>query len=137
MPMSIITTTGGAAYADPFVGPVNHTAQIKIDVSTLTTAEVDAQGYLKPGVAFQKNGALVSASSGQFVYGVTVAPVRIVAPNPSNTTLGADTSDPFIAVATIAQINRDIAEDNLGRAYNANELTAFGAAGCLLSLTNT
>ena len=40
-------------------------------------------------------------------------------------------------VALIGEVNRDIAEDNLGRAYSANELTAFNAAGSMIHLTNT
>jgi hypothetical protein len=66
---------------------------------------------------------------------VTLAPVKIVDENPTNTTLGNDTSDPFIAVAVEGVINRDIAEDNLGRAFTAAELVAFGHSKFTLTAT--
>jgi hypothetical protein len=137
MPISISKTTGGATHASPFVGPVQHTDHIKLDVSTLTIAEVDQFGYLKPGVPLRQNGALVSANSGQFIYGVPIEPIKIVAENPTDVSLAADTSDPLIAVGVIGVLNRDIIEDNLGRAVSANELLAFAAAGCTLHLTTT
>lgn len=135
MPMSsVVLREGGEHYANPFVGPINHPDHVKLDVSTLTTAEVDAYGYLKPGVPLTAAGALVTAG---FVHGVTIEAVRIVSANPTNGTLAADTSDPLIAVARNGLINRDIAEDNLGRAYTAAELAGFVAAGSNFSLTTT
>ena len=135
MPMtSTVLREGGESYANPFVGPINHPAHVKIDVSGLTTAEVDEYGYLKPGLPLTALGARVTAG---FVYGVTIEAVRIVDRNPTNVSLAADTSDPLIAVATIGMVNRDIAEDNLGRAYTAAEIAGFDAAGSKLVLTTT
>lgn len=137
MPIFIKKTAGGAVHANPFVGPIQYTDHIKLDVSTLTIAEVDKFGYLKPGVPLRQNGALVSANSGQFIYGVTIEPIKIVEDNPTDVSLGAETSDPLIAVGVIGTVNRDIIEDNLGRAVSANELLAFAAAGCKIHLTTT
>ena len=50
MPIGITTTAGGTGYANPFVGPINHSVHAKVDISTLLVDEVDADGYLKPGV---------------------------------------------------------------------------------------
>lgn len=136
MPMSITTTAGGTGYGNPFIGGVNHPAQITVDVSGLTTDEVDQYGYLKPGVPLTKAGILVGASPA-FVYGVTFEAQKIVPDNPTNTTLAAVTADPIITVNTIGHINRDVAEDNLGRAYTANEIAGFDAAGSKIALSAT
>lgn len=139
MPMTVSTTTGGTAYTSPFVGPVTHAINKKIDLSTLTVDEVDSDGYLKPGVPIRDNGGLGTLITGaQVLEGVTVEAVKLPITLPrDNTTLAAETGDCFVAIATHGVINRDIAEDNLGRAYNANELTAFAAAGSHFRLTTT
>lgn len=126
----ITKKAGGTSYGNPFISPVNHPANVLIDVSTLTTDEVDSKGYLKPGVPVNKTGDLVTAG---FVYGVTIEATRIAE---DNTDL-ANAPDVFVAVATIAQVNRDIVEDNLGRALTAAEIAGFDAAGSKLSLTTT
>jgi len=136
MPMSVTKTAGGIGYGNPFIGGVNHPAQIKVDVSGLTTDEVDQFGYLKPGVPLTKAGVLVGASPA-FVYGVTFEAQKIVPDNPTNTTLGAVTTDPIITVNTIGHANRDIIEDNLGRALTANEIAGFDAAGSKIALSAT
>ncbi len=135
MPTLISTTAGGLSHGNPFVGVVNHTAQLKPDVSALTAAEIDANGYLKPGVPFQVSGLLVSAAA-QVVWGVTVEATKVAASN-SAADLAAVTVDPFVAVATAGQVNQDIIEDTLGRALSANELSAFAAAGSLIRLLPT
>lgn len=121
----------GDVVALPFVGPVNHTHALRIDVSTLTDAEVDGNGYLRPGVPFQASGALISGAA-QVVFGVNLAPVKIAADNAAATLAAA--ADVDVAVATIGQVNQDAVEDLLGRALSANELAAFAAAGCLIKL---
>jgi hypothetical protein len=138
MPIGITTTTGGTAYASPFVGPVNHVLHVKVDISGLTTDEVDANGFLKPGVPLNNASPAVLVASG-FVYGVTVEAVKLPLATipPTNTTLGTETADCLVAIATHGIVNRDIAEDNLGRAYAAAEIAGFAAAGSKLSLTST
>lgn len=130
-PVSVTTTAGGSVHPNPFVGPVEHRVAIRIDVSTLTSAEVDADGYLKPGVPFQSTGALVSGAA-QSIYGANVEATKIAANNAGATLAAA--ADVDVAVCTIGAINQDILEDCLGRALSANELAAFGAAGCRLVL---
>ena len=131
--LSVVKTLGGIAYAAVIVGAALGITHLKLDVSTLSVNEVDADGYLKPGVPLQKDGTLVSAA-GQSVYGITIAPIKI---RQDNTALAADTSDPVIAISTIALVNLDIVEDNLGRPLSANELAAFNGAGCRIQLTTT
>jgi hypothetical protein len=245
MPIGIEKTEGGTAYASPFVGPVDHTAHVQVDVSALTTTQVDSKGYLKPGVVLTLEGvapvdttgtpqvetATVAGTIGAsgagnatvivtsaamsnspktlsvavanndtaaqvagkirtalaadgdvndaFSVGGTGASVVLTAlqggandatlnisvdngtstgltaaPTSANTTPGvaagsngtvcmvkeatkiaADntalasiTADPFVACATIAQANRDIVEDNLGRSLNAAEIAALNSA---------
>lgn len=135
MPMAIEKTAGGIGYGNPFIGGVNHPAQIKVDVSGLTTFEVDTFGYLKPGVPLTKTGTLVG--SGGFVYGVTVEAQQIVPINPTNTTLGNVTVDPIITVNTVGHCNRDVIEDNLGRALTSDEVTGFDTAGSKVALSAT
>lgn len=136
MPMSITTTAGGIGYGNPWIGGVNHPAQIKVDVSVLTIAEVDQFGYLKPGVPLTKAGILVGAAPA-FVYGVTIEAQKIVPDNPTDVTLAAVTVDPIITVNTVGHVNRDVIEDNLGRALTADEIAGFDAAGSKIALSAT
>lgn len=131
MPINVTNHAGAAAYQNPLIGPFT-VLNLKIDVSTLTTNEVDAYGYLKPGVLFYSDGDQVAA--GEPPYGVSFEPVKLSADD--NTTLATD-DDVIIAVATNCVVNRDIAEDNLGRAYSADELAACLLAGSGVKLTNT
>lgn len=138
MPISVKETAGGQGYGNPLVGKPGPPTHIKLDVSGMTTDEVDAYGYLKPGVPLTSAGILVGASPA-FVYGVVQEAIKLplsVIP-PTNGSLAADTSDPLIALPTSGLVNRDVAEDNLGRAYTANELAGFIAAGSNFSLTTT
>lgn len=121
--------TGDTSYStlDMFVGPVDHTDSVRVDISNLSTDEVDADGYLKPGVPLDKDGALVAddgAGNVNPVHGVTVEPVKV---GDGNTSLSG-TYD--VAVATIGQLIQSVAEENLGRDYTAAELTGFeGGSG--------
>lgn len=119
------------SYALPFVGPINHTAQIAIDVTALTSAEVDADGFLRPAVPFTAAGALVAA--GDAVFGVSIEPIKVADGNEAADFAAADASTQ-IGVATIAQINRAAAEDMLGRAYTADEVAGFLRDGSLIKL---
>ncbi len=129
MALSITSHAGAESYANPFIS-LTGTVNLLIDVSTLTIAEVDADGYLKPGVPFFTDGDLVAAA--EPVYGCSIAPVRIAE---TNTTLATD-PDILIAVG-FGVINRDIGEDNLGRVYSATEIADFLLAGSNVHLTTT
>lgn len=131
MPIRISNTAGGQAYADPFTSENDDAGHVKLDVSVLTTDEVDAYGYLKPGVPLKSDGTLVSGA-GQTVYLVTTEPIQIAE---DNSALAGDTSDPLIGGRMSGTINRDIAEDNLGRAYSANELAALALGGFKVTTT--
>lgn len=131
--MPIRVTNPAAAdqvYANPFVGPVNHTAQIQVNVTALTSAEIDAKGYLKPGVPFLLTGALVTAGA---VFGVTMEPIKVANGNAAGD-ISAASAAFELAVGTIGQINRAVAEDNLGRAYTTAEIAGFALAGSTLKL---
>lgn len=202
--------TAGQDYSSPFVGPVHHTDVVRVDVSALTTNEVDTDGLLKPGVPFKANGLLCSRAPGlkqaviaggaagahtvtgiatqdrlvsvhhytpgssstyvdltdeftisdadeidnaggtattsdtlvvtyvseeEYVFGVVMEPVKVATGNTS--ALLSAATDIDVAVAVIGQVNRDVAEDNLGRAYTANEVLAFKAAASRLRLMQT
>lgn len=135
MPITIEDVAAEAnTYGHPFVGPgAQYTDTVKVDISALTTFEVDATGYLKPGVPFRKTGVLVT--SGIPVYGVTLEPIKIAADN-ETATLSAAT-DCFVALGTVGIVNRDIIEDNLGRALTADEIAGFDLAGSQIHLTRT
>jgi hypothetical protein len=129
--LRITTIAADQTYTDPFLTKEGIT-NFQIDASALTNAEVDSDGYLKPNVPFNKAGTLVA--NGQPVYGLSVEAEKIA---DGNTALGAITVDPIIALTTICLVNRDIAEDNLGRAFNANEIAGFELAGSTCKLTTT
>lgn len=239
MPLEMTAYSGVSLYTSPFIGPVDHTAQIRLDISGLTTNEVDSDGYLKPGVPLTKGGLRVgvqavvgtavaaavagntgtgtmgavtvsagakagvyrltiiepAADAGTFLvedpdgipigsgtvavafsagglaftladggtdfiagdaftitvtltaggaataqlFGVSVEATKLPLATipPTNGTLATETGDCDVAVATHGIVNRDIAEDNLGRAYTAAEIAAFDAAGSKLALTST
>lgn len=120
----------GKTYGSAFVGPVDHTVQILIDVSGLTDDEVDQYGYLKPGVPFTKAGVLVAALG--FVYGVTIEAIKVADDNAAPTLAAA--TDVMVAVGVIGVVNRDAAEEMLGRAYTAAEIAGFDLAGSKLVL---
>lgn len=135
MPITIKKTTGGEDHANPFVGPVNHPATQRIDVSALTTDEVDQNGYLKPGVPFKSGGVLLDGTVGEFVWGCVIEATKVADSNAAADLAAATDID--VALAVIGVVNRDIVEDNLGRALTANEIAGFGAAGSLLRLLDT
>lgn len=139
MPMHVKKTEGGTTYVPVFIGDILGMQQVVVDISELTTDEVDADGYLKPGVAFKKDGTLCDGTSGEFVYAVNPEPqnLRMAVLPPTNGTLSGDTRTYPLGMGTGGEINRDVAEDMMGRAYNANELAAFNAAGSMIHLTNT
>lgn len=133
MPIAKTTLTeGGQAYATAglFVGPVDHTETITVDVSSLTNAEVDAKGFIKPGTPLTAAGALLDEDDA--VYGVVIEPVKV---HTSNSGLSSVTDDVPVTLAKIGQLNRDLAEDNLGRAFSADELAGFAASGIVLTQT--
>jgi hypothetical protein len=112
-------------YENPFVGPVDHQVGILVDVTELSTDEVDSLGYLKPAIPFTREGGLVGA--GGTLFGVSIEEIKVAEGNSTDDLTAAGTVE--VAVATIAQVNQSVAEDLLGREYTAAEVTAFNAAG--------
>ena len=137
MPMSVTSQAGGAVHPNPFVGPINHTVSMPVDVSGLTTAEVDEFGYLKPGVLFKIVGGLAvlaDGTAGEYIFGANVEAVKVA---PDNSNLAGVTNDIEISLGMFLLVNRDILEDALGRALTANELAAAAAAGSHVVITPT
>jgi hypothetical protein len=137
MPMDFTRTAGDRVYGNAFIGDASQVDHIKLDVSDLTTNEVDASGRLKPNVPLKQDGTLADGTAGEKIYGLTLEATKLPG-RTSNTSpaLGADTTDPLIAVCTDCQINRDLAEGNLGRAFTPNELAAMAASGSI-TVTST
>lgn len=139
MPLRVAKATGTTGYGNPFVGAVLGLQQVVVDISELTTKEVDADGFLKPGVPFKKDGTLADGTGGEFIYAVNPEPISIghATIPPTDASLAADTATIPLGMGTIGEINRDIVEDNLGRALTSDELAAFNAAGSMIHVTNT
>lgn len=137
MPIRIKKTAGDTTYAPVFLGEILAMEQVLIDVSELTTDEVDADGWLKPGVPFKQDGTLADGSG--HIYAVNPEPQDLFLATipPTNTSLGNDTKLFPLGMGTMGTVNRDLIEDNLGRALTANELTAFATAPCKINLTLT
>jgi len=121
---------GGELAPSPFVGPVDHTEQILLDVSTFDTEEVDADGYIKAGTPVQLTGAvgtgpvkgaLVTNADQQA--GVVFEGIKIAASNAPAVLAAAPNVE--VAVAHMCAINRHRVEDILGRALSAAELSAL------------
>lgn len=133
MPPKVQRNIVGASqdYGKPFVGPVNHTHQLAVNVAVLTAFEVDSKGYLKPGVIFDKAGILVGVGPA-YAYGATVEATKVADGNTAPLLAAAGVVR--VAVARIGLLNGDIIEDNLGRVLTANELAGFERAGTHLAL---
>lgn len=131
MPIAITSTAGGLAHAPVFVTGPLATDVVKVDISTLSSNEIDADGYLKPGVPFLATGLMVTAG---LTYGVTIEAVKVAAGNAAGDISGA--TDCFVAVGTHGVVNRDIMEDNLGRVLTAAEIAGFTNDGAI-KLTRT
>lgn len=136
-------SAGGTNYGYPFVDGPRDVEQITVDLSTMTYAdnsggEVDYDGYLIPGTPLNQYGDLCAGSvTDEYVYGVVTAPVYVGSdPIDADTDLDSLT-DIQVAVARAGLVNRDVVEDNLGRALSAAEIAAFAAAGSNLALTST
>lgn len=117
---------------DWHLGPIDHTVAIPVDLTQFTDDEIDADGYLKPGIPLDRTGLMIGASPA-FVYGVTVEAFKVADDNATATI--AALSDAFdVPIALICCVVRDVAEDILGRAYTADEIAGFDRAGskCVL-----
>lgn len=118
MPMAVRDLGGdGELYADPFVGTVNHTVAVRVDVSALTNTLVDANGYLKIGTLLTRAGIPIGA--GGLKYGAVRQTVKVAA---NNGAALATAPDIDVTVAVICTLNRAVMEDNFGRVLNADEL---------------
>src|SRR5512139_743632 len=135
MPLKVTSVaTAGEVHPNPFVGPIDYTLAILIDISTMTDKEVDAYGYLKPGVPVTASGDLLSTNT-EVVYGCTAEAVKVAESN--TTTAIAAATDIEIALVLIGVVNRDILEDSLGRALTADEIAGFAVGKSHLILTPT
>ena len=125
MPNTVKTTAEGTAYADPFVGgPGHHTDQVKLDISTLSSGEVDTQGYLKPGLPLKYDGAIATpVGAAETAHGVVRYPVKVAEDNDAATLAAA--VDIEIVLSTMGQVSRKVCEDNLGRVLTADEASGF------------
>lgn len=138
MPIMIKSlATEGATYGAPFVGKALATDAVVLDISDLTTAEVDADNMVKPGLPLDKSGNTVG--SGVAVYGVVLeaTPLKHATDPATDASLAADTGTMQIVVGTHGVVNRDAIEDNLGRALTSDEIAGFALAGSNLHLTRT
>ncbi len=132
MPMrNQVNTVGGQIYGRAARGIVEHTEQRAINVSLLTANEVDSDGYLKPGVPFDRAGFLVAANVP--VFGVSIEPIRVAKGNAA-ADLSASGAAVQVGLQVIGIMNRKIAEDNLGRALTAAEIAGFDLAGSKMIL---
>lgn len=112
-------TAGDKSYIDIRVGGGDFTVhQIKADVSALG-ANVDADGYLKPGTPLRTTGA-----PGAPITGAAQGAVVLVGPEPYkvDATLDHPVNAFFAGV-----FSRQAIEANLGRVLSADELAAIAA----------
>lgn len=62
MPVMITTEAASTMYASALIGDYQP-LQVKVDVSALTTSQVDTDGYLKPNVVLTLNGVVPTTAS--------------------------------------------------------------------------
>lgn len=135
MPIRITNRTTRRAYTNPFLRDAEGPLYVVVDVSTLTAAHVDQDGFLKPGVVLTRAGTVPGANNTDRV-GVLPEPIKVA---DSNVGLAAipDDRNVMVVVYTRGTLNRDIAEDNLERGYTADELAALNGAHSHVILTTT
>lgn len=132
MPMRVTNPAGtnsGTAMGNPFIGDADGPIAIAINVAALTVNEVDANGYLKPGVPFLRSGALVTAGA---TYGVTIESIKVANSNSATDLTAAGVVE--VTVFTNGMVSRAIMEDNLARVLTAAEVTGFSTAPTQLVL---
>ena len=118
-------------YLNVFLGPVDHEYQLLVDLSALTSREIDALGYLKPGVPFTRAGGLVGAAPA-FPFAVTFEAIKVAEGNTAP--IIAALPDMWIGVGLYGAVIQDAAKFNLGADYTANEIAGFDRAGSKLVL---
>lgn len=64
MPGRIKKTMGGSNYVIPFIGRVDHTIHVQVDLSLRTTDEIDSGGVMKPGVVLPMHGGALGSTAG-------------------------------------------------------------------------
>lgn len=112
MPMHFGTTAArGRAYVDIRVGECQ-VHQGLIDVSTLT-GEVDADGYLPPGLPIRLTGAPVTGDTDPILGVIGPEPVKV------------QSADHFGNVIISGNLNKNAIEDNMGAALDSHELAAL------------
>ena len=115
MPISFERTAGGTGYVDVRVGEGHAIHQATLDVSGIT--DVDADGYIPPGLPLQASGAPVDAVDQTAKYVVGPEAVK------------EGDADHFGNALLDGALNQDAIEDNLGRALTANEIAALASGG--------
>src|SRR5262245_39081884 len=100
MPLGVTEVAAGTGYGNPMVGEVGNIKHVKLDLSNMTTAEVDADGYLKPGVLLQESAglAILIAGAAGVIFVVPEATKLNVTVPVTSATLAAETGDHLIAV---------------------------------------
>jgi hypothetical protein len=129
------TTQSGATYTSPFIQTHRSPDQIPVDVTAFTSAEVTADGSVKPGVPIRKvagsNGTLITAAA-QIVAGVTVELTKVAASNSAADLTAAGVVQ--LVIGREGMVSRQLIEEMLGRVLNANEIAGFGLAGSQIIL---
>jgi len=117
-PLRVSSTAGDKSYIDIRVGGGDFTVhQIKADISELG-ANVDADGYLKPGTPLRTTGAI-----GAPITGAGQGDVVLVGPEPVRIGAADHTVNAFFA----GVFSRQAIEANLGRVLTADELASIAA----------
>lgn len=73
MPTTITDYTGGVLYPSALIGDYQPQS-IKVDISALSNTQVDAGGYLKPGVLLNQNGGQLSSTASGVAQVETLTP---------------------------------------------------------------
>lgn len=130
--LSIEKTPGDELYSSPFAtGGNGNNIHVKVDIATLTSREVDAKGYLKPGVPLKQDTGTLPTAAGDLV--VMVAEQTKIASG--NTGLAAITAKPLIACRPEGTVNHDMLVSVLGAELTTGEKAAINGAGSNLRLT--
>lgn len=127
------TFSGGSAYSAVHVGTPDSQDKVHLglDVSALSDAVVDADGFLIPGAVLDRTDASIPDGTADGAGVVVIAVTEVAASNSAADLTAA--SDRTISVLARGTVQQARVEENLGRALTAAELAALDAGDIILA----
>lgn len=127
------TVSGGPSYSAVHVGTPDSQDKVHVglDVSALSSAVVDADGYLIPGAVLDRSDATIPDGTGDGAGVVVHEAVKVAEGNDSADLTAAQGRT--IAALARGTVNQARMEENLGRSLTAAEIAALDSGDVILT----